>query len=209
MSRVGQGKLKSPSFNIFQTNHPTPFFVNIIQQLKNKKLYAMKNKMLVMPFILLFMGMAACQAQPPQDEKKNPYYKPSENSSLSVTDKEWKKILSPKVYNIMREKGTEAPGTGPYVHNEKKGTYYCAACGHPLFSSANKFDSHTGWPSFYQALGKNSVIEEKDNSVGMSRTEVVCARCGGHLGHVFDDGPAPTGLRYCMNGYALHFEEAK
>jgi methionine-R-sulfoxide reductase len=153
-------------------------------------------------------GLSAC-AQQPQDESKNPYYKQGDNSKLTVADADWKKVLAPKVYNIMREQGTEAPNTGPYVHNEKKGTYYCAACGHALFTSATKFDSHTGWPSFYQAMSPGSVAQSRDNSLGMVRDEVLCARCGGHLGHVFDDGPAPTHLRYCMNGYALHFVEGK
>lgn len=169
----------------------------------------MKSTVFFFSIILLFISLSCTLAQQPQDEKKNPYYKPTDNSKLNVDDEAWKKILMPKVYNIMREKGTESPNTGPYVHNEKKGTYYCAACGHPLFVSDNKFDSHTGWPSFYQPLNKNSVAQDKDNSYGMERDEVVCARCGGHLGHVFDDGPPPTHLRYCMNGYALHFEETK
>jgi peptide-methionine (R)-S-oxide reductase len=156
---------------------------------------------------LLFLG-TACRAQQ-QDEKKNPYYSHTDKSRLTISNDQWKKILTPKVYDIMREKGTEAPDTGPYVHNPKKGIYYCAACGNALFSSAAKFDSHTGWPSFYQALNEGSIAKEKDNSYGMERDEVVCARCGGHLGHVFDDGPPPTHLRYCMNGYALMFEESK
>ena len=109
----------------------------------------------------------------------------------------------------MREKGTEAPETGLYVHNTKKGTYYCAACGHALFSSATKFDSGTGWPSFFKALNGQSVTEAEDNDLGVTRTEISCQRCGGHLGHVFNDGPKPTGLRYCMNGFALAFEPSK
>lgn len=168
----------------------------------------MKIAIATISFLLLVSGISACIAQQ-QDEKKNPYYNPADKSRLTVTDQQWKKVLSPKVYDIMREKGTEAPETGPYVHNPKSGTYYCASCGNPLFSSATKFDSHTGWPSFYQPLSKESVANEKDHSYGMDRDEVLCARCGGHLGHVFDDGPAPTHLRYCMNGYALHFEEGK
>ncbi len=168
----------------------------------------MKIRIIIFYAIFCCMGIIAVHAQQ-QDEKKNPYFKPSDNSALNVTDAQWKKVLSPNVYNILREKGTEAPNTGPYVHNEKKGIYYCAACGHPLFSSSTKFDSHTGWPSFFKPLDKGSVKEAKDNSYGMVRDEVLCARCGGHLGHVFDDGPAPTHLRYCMNGFALMFEPSK
>ena len=166
------------------------------------------KKIILVTIVLLTAGIYAGMAQQ-QDEKKNPYYKPTEQARLKVADADWKKVLSPKVFNIMREKGTEAPNTGPYVHNEKKGIYHCAACGHILFASATKFDSHTGWPSFYQAYNDASIAKEKDNTYGMERDEVVCARCGGHLGHVFDDGPAPTHLRYCMNGYALMFEEGK
>lgn len=157
----------------------------------------------------LFCSLLSCAQPNQQDEKKNPYYSHTDKSKLSVTDAQWKKVLAPFPYEILREKGTEQAGTGPYVHNEKKGTYYCAACGQALFSSANKFDSHTGWPSFYQPIASKAVMTDKDHSAGMERDEVMCARCGGHLGHVFDDGPQPTGLRYCMNGYALHFEEQK
>lgn len=164
----------------------------------------MKNTNILLTFFMLFLSVGATYAQ-----VKNPYYSHTDNGKLRVTNAEWKKVLSPKAYNILREAGTEAPDTGPYVHNPKKGTYYCQACGHPLFSSATKFDSGTGWPSFFQPLNKNSVTENRDESLGTVRTEIVCERCGGHLGHVFDDGPKPTGLRYCMNGYALSFEETK
>ena len=165
----------------------------------------MKKTISLLLTALVFTGIVSCTAQQ-QDESKNPYYKPFDNSKLTISNADWKKVLTPKVYDIMREKGTEIANTGPYVHNPQKGIYHCAACGHILFSSDTKFDSGTGWPSFYQPYNSGSVMQAKDNSLGMERDEVVCARCGGHLGHVFDDGPRPTGLRYCMNGYALHFE---
>ncbi len=168
----------------------------------------MKNRIIIFCLIIIFGGSACTNAQV-QDETKNPYYKPTETAKLKVADAEWKKILAPQVYEIMREKGTERANSGPFVHNVRKGKYHCAACGNPLFSSSTKFDSHTGWPSFYQALNKSSVSVAKDDSYGMVRDEVVCSRCGGHLGHVFDDGPEPTHLRYCMNGYALMFEVEK
>ncbi len=124
---------------------------------------------------------------------------------ITLTDKEWRKRLTPAQFRILREKGTERPGTSPLLNEHRKGTFTCAADGQPLFSSVTKFDSGTGWPSFWKPL-PGRVITVRDSSLGVSRTEVLCARCGGHLGHVFDDGPKPTGLRYCMNGLALAFK---
>lgn len=125
---------------------------------------------------------------------------------LVRTDKEWKRLLTPDEFAVMRLEGTERPYSGEYTDNHSHGTYYCAACGLALFKSETKFDSGTGWPSFYQAINKKNVKEKTDRSLGEERTEVECARCGGHLGHVFDDGPKPTGLRYCMNSVSLRFK---
>ncbi len=125
------------------------------------------------------------------------------------TDAEWKAILTPAQYNVTRKKGTERAFTGPNWDNHAKGTYVCVCCDLPLFDSETKFDSGTGWPSFWQPIAKNAVREESDNTFFTVRTEVLCRRCDAHLGHVFDDGPKPTGLRYCMNGTAMKLIPAK
>lgn len=121
------------------------------------------------------------------------------------TDAEWKRILTPEQYNVTRQKGTENPYSSPLNNIHDKGVFVCVCCDLPLFSSETKFDSGTGWPSFYASISKINVREEVDNSLSETRTEVLCNRCDAHLGHVFDDGPKPTGLRYCMNGVALKF----
>jgi peptide-methionine (R)-S-oxide reductase len=129
----------------------------------------------------------------------------SNNKPMPTNEDEWKEKLSPEAYKVLREKGTEAPFSGKLLHKDKDGTYKCSACGNPLFSSDAKFDSGTGWPSFDETL-PDAVRLEKDSSLGMERIETVCAKCGSHLGHLFDDGPTQTGKRYCMNSVCLELD---
>jgi peptide-methionine (R)-S-oxide reductase len=131
----------------------------------------------------------------------------AETFAVTHSDAEWRKLLTAGQYDILRREGTEPPFSSPLNHEKRDGIFSCAGCALPLFSSTTKFDSGTGWPSFWRPL-ENAVGESRDNSLMMARTEVHCRQCGGHLGHVFDDGPKPTGLRYCMNGVALNFTQA-
>jgi len=173
------------------------------------------KKFIYLPFLFILSGFGCTQAQNQQksdsmkSNTKNPVYSKTDSNNVTISNEEWQKILPEDVYEISRMKGTERPFTGIYDKHKEVGTYYCAACGNPLFSSNGKFESSCGWPSFFEPIKKGSIIYAPDNSYGMSRTEVMCGRCKGHLGHVFEDGPPPTGLRYCINSVILDFEKAQ
>jgi peptide-methionine (R)-S-oxide reductase len=161
--------------------------------------------------LLLAFLFQQCYSQSTSTKKLNMDNTKNHPDSALVnrTDEEWKKILPADVYNVARLKGTERPYTSKYERSTDVGTYYCAVCGNPLFRSDTKFESGCGWPSFYEPISKTSIIYLKDNSLGMERTEVECGKCKSHLGHVFEDGPPPTGLRYCINGVVLDFKKAE
>lgn len=161
---------------------------------------------------LLGCAQNARNEHPPMDPQAtaNPYYSRTDTTKLNVSDAEWKRVLPDSVYMIARDKGTERAFTGKYWDFEGLGMYYCAVCGNALFRSDSKFASSCGWPSFYEPLRPTSVVYQRDTSYGMERTEVLCGRCGSHLGHVFDDAPdQPTGMHFCINSTSLDFKEKK
>ena len=177
--------------------------------------------MLNSPLRLLFVGCAlltlpACEARLPVDApavatslETKPMTPPGADGKVTKTDAEWRRELTAEQYRVLREKDTERAFTGTYWNTKTLGTYRCAGCGAELFRSDAKFDSGCGWPSFFEPLENARLIQTKDTAYGMVRTEVCCARCGGHLGHVFDDGPAPTGLRFCINSASIDLVPAK
>ena len=160
--------------------------------------------------VLMFMSLQACGQQPKQTPNQTIATTETKTmDNLPKTEAEWKAKLTEDEYYILRQKGTERPYTGKFLMHNEKGMYTCRGCGAPLFSSDSKFDSHCGWPSFDKEVKAGVIKETVDNTLGMRRIEITCAKCGGHLGHVFDDGPTDTGLRYCVNSVSIGLEDEK
>lgn len=183
--------------------------ISIRLTIKNQKM--MKTTCLILLSLSLAVTSCSQKTQNNMSDKKElsktNIMSNNDSSKIVKTDEEWKKVLTPEQYRVLREKGTEAPFTGKYYLNKEKGVYVCAACGNELFTSDMKFDSHCGWPSFDREIAGGKIKTHVDTSFGMVRTEIICAKCGSHLGHVFDDGPTETGMRYCVNSISLDFKK--
>ncbi|NJN25492.1 MAG: peptide-methionine (R)-S-oxide reductase MsrB [Cyclobacteriaceae bacterium] len=163
----------------------------------------MSSKILALVLMSFLMaGTTFCQ-----NKTGTPAHSETKKYEITRTESEWKEILTEQEYEVLRNKGTEYAFTGKYNDFKQKGIFVCAGCGNTLFDSGSKYDSGSGWPSFYQPINQKAIVLEKDNSLGVMREEILCARCGGHLGHVFPDGPKPTGLRYCVNSISMDFVE--
>lgn len=170
----------------------------------------MKRSALWLVTVVALLSLVNCTSNAQKNETKmkadNPYYSRTDTTKLNVPNEVWQKILKPELYYVAREAGTERSFTGNMWEDETKGSYFCAVCGNPLFKSTAKFTSMCGWPSFFEPLSKDNMIYKEDYTHGMNRIEVECARCNSHLGHIFDDGPEPTGKRYCINAISVDFE---
>jgi len=153
------------------------------------------------------MFAGACNSHSQQTTNQQTSNKMEDKDNLSKTEADWKKLLSPEQYRVLRDKGTERPGTGKFYKHAEKGVYVCGGCGNELFADEMKFDSNCGWPSFHSEIAGGKIKTILDTTHGMVRTEIVCAKCGGHLGHLFDDGPTSTGMRYCVNSLSLDFKK--
>jgi len=168
----------------------------------------MNCKSQIVLIILMAAVFESCNGQEIKTSSKKTTVMNNDATPVTKSDEEWKKQLSPEQYRVLRDKGTEAPYTGKYYLHKDNGMYVCAACGNELFTSDMKFDSNCGWPSFDREIEGGKITTKRDNSAGMVRTEILCGRCGSHLGHLFDDGPTGTGMRYCVNSVSLDFKGA-